>query len=263
VNWEKRKSLYPIHKKLLPFVYQSRDCKDVNDVLQIECTDTHQSILDIGCGVGNTLVELASKVDFSGYGISISANEIALASENILNHQLQDKIRFRQQSFDDPIDFKFDKAIAIESLKHSYNIEKTAHNIYEAAKPGSDIYIIDDFFKGEDEQSNDALTLKKDWNLMTLYTKTDFEGAFERAGFTKVGNIDFTDFVIPKSIMYLKIKILFFSLIEKISTNSGRKNLLAIFKSGFILELLFQTKLFSYECLIFRKAAEPDEHFSQ
>jgi SAM-dependent methyltransferase len=263
VNWEKRKSLYPIHKKLLPFIYRNRECKDVNDILQNEFSEADQDILDIGCGVGNTLIGLASKIDISGYGISISDKEIALANENCLNNRLSDKIIFKHQSFDEPIAFYFDKAIAIESLKHSFDIGKTASNIYASAKTGASIFVIDDFFKGADEKYGNAVILKNDWNLVSIYSKKDFETAFEEAGFVKAGSIDLTDYVLPKSVFLLKLKILLFSFFEKISFRPDRRNLLAIFKSGFILELMFQQELFTYECLIFRKATEPDEHFSQ
>jgi 27-O-demethylrifamycin SV methyltransferase len=263
VKWEKKKELYPIHKKLLPFTYNKKICKDVNDVLLQQPVKNGEKMLDIGCGVGNTLISFATLHEIEGLGISISSDEVMQANENLLKADLKGRINFSNQSFDEPIAFSFDKAFAIESLKHSFDIDNTAANIYASANPGAQIFIIDDFYKGVDEQYDFASMLKKDWNLSHLYSGNDFENAFVQAGFIKVGNIDFSDHVIPKSIFILKLQIFIFSVMERLSGSKSKKHLLAIFKSGFILELLFQRKLFSYECLIFRKPAEPDEHLGK
>lgn len=262
VTWEKRKAIYAIHKRLLPFLYKEVSCNDVNDVLQIEFEALKPlRILDVGCGVGNTLIKLASAFNMQGHGISISNKEIVQAKKNIVALPHGKKIHFQQQSFDDPINFCYDKAIAIESLKHSFHLNHTASNLYQAADKDATIHIIDDFFKGANDSGIYAISLKKDWNLSNLYSKADFVEAFCNAGFEVQNSIDFTEHVLRKSIFMLQLKIAIFSLLEKVSFNSARKNLLAIFKSGFILELMFQKKQFTYECLIFRKPTESDDHF--
>jgi SAM-dependent methyltransferase len=262
VNWEQRKKLYTIHKRLLPFVYKETTCEDVNDFIQLLPFHEGAHILDIGCGVGYTLIQLALKRKISGLGISISSKEIEQANQNAAINHLTSDLRFLNQSFDEAINFKFAKAFAVESLKHSYNIEVTAENIFSSASPGSKIYIIDDFFMGKGQENSYAKTLKRDWNLTSLYTKEDFESAFLKAGFSKEERIDFTGYVLPKSKMLLKAKILIFSLMEKLTRSKSRRNLLAIFKSGFILELLFQQKLFTYECLVFSRSAKANKDFS-
>lgn len=262
VTWEKRKAIYAIHKRLLPFLYKDVLCNDVNEVLQIEFESLKPlRILDVGCGVGNTLIKLASAFNMEGYGISISNKEIIQAKKNMAALPHGKNIHFKQQSFDDPINFFYEKAIAIESLKHSFNLNHTALNLYQAADKDATLYIIDDFFKGANDSGMYVTNLKKDWNLSNLYSKADFVKAFCSAGFEIQNSINFTEYVLPKSILMLQLKIAFFSLLEKISFNNARKNLLAIFKSGFILELMFQKKQFTYECLIFRKTTESDDHF--
>lgn len=261
--WEKSKSIYPIHKRLLPFYHKNKRCTDVNDALLVEFdADESHRVLDVGCGVGNTLLQFAVKLNIRGYGISISANEAALAREHSKNLGVDHLVTFQRQSFDEPIAFNYQKAIAIESLKHSFDIEHTAANLFQSANTDALVFVIDDFFVGHDEFDRLSITLKKDWNLRKLYSREDFVSAFRRAGFEEVGTIDFTQSVLPKSTVVLQLKIALFSLLQKIHPNSTKKNLLAIFKSGFILELLFQRGLFTYECLVFRKPAVSNNHLS-
>jgi SAM-dependent methyltransferase len=263
VNWEKKRELYPIHKKLLTFTYNKKICRDVNDVLLQQPIFPGEKILDIGCGVGNTLISFAAMHTIKGLGISISKDEVLQANDNLKKADVKGSIHFSNQSFDERIPFIFDKAFAIESLKHSFDINYTAANIYAAANPGAQIFIIDDFYRGVNEQEKHASMLKNDWNLIRLYSRTDFQEAFVQAGFESIGNIDFTGYTIPRSILMLQLQICIFSVIERLTGSKNKKHLLAIFKSGFILELMFQRKLFSYECLIFRKPAKSDDHLSK
>jgi SAM-dependent methyltransferase len=263
VKWEQRKQLYPIHKRLLPFIYNGHTCKDVNDLLELQSFNEAEQILDIGCGVGNTLIQLALKRKIEGLGISISSDEVRQANQNAKQNNLEAQVKFVNQNFDNHIHFQFDKAIAIESLKHSFDIDITAKNIFNAAKQGSAVFVIDDFLMGTEQQNYYTRTLKKDWNLSRLYTRKDFESAFIRAGFSGKESIDLTPYVLPKSKLLLKCRIFIFSLIEKLTFKKSRKNLLAIFKSGFILELLFQQKLFTYECLVFFRPAETNNDLRQ
>lgn len=260
-SWEKKEALYPIHKRLLPFYHKNVPCTDVNDALLAEFKErVFHTVLDIGCGVGNTLLQLAATSDIHGCGISISANEVNMAIRNSKKLGLDHRIHFIQQSFDNPIAFHFQLAIAIESLKHSFDLEHTAVNLFQSAQADSFIYVIDDFFSGHLESDRLSTNLKQDWNLHKLYSKADFVNAFTRAGFEEAGTIDFTKYVLPKSTVVLQLKIAAFSLLQKIHPNKTQKHLLAIFKAGFILELLFQRGLFTYECLIFRKPVEPNNH---
>src|SRR6188768_2516911 len=82
LQWEKKRKLYPIHKRLLPFVYKGKACEDVNDALLQEAFGPGETLLDAGCGVGNTLISFVRKKNVRGFGISISAAEIDCCKNN-------------------------------------------------------------------------------------------------------------------------------------------------------------------------------------
>jgi SAM-dependent methyltransferase len=252
-EWEKKESLYPIHKRLLQFEYNGHVCTDVNDVLLLQSFRENENVLDAGCGVGNSIIKLAVEKKINGLGISISKEEINVAKQNALRYGVENRCTFLCQGFDDPISFRYQKALAIESLKHSYDLNKTAANLYAHCNPGGEIFVIDDFYLGRGTPALMELTLMDDWGLLCLYSRNDFVQAFTGAGFIQQSSYDFSGYVLPKSTLLLKLKIVSFNLLGKIYRGKIKKHLLAIFKSGFILEYLFQKKKFTYELLIFSK----------
>ena len=256
-GWEKNKGLYPIHKRLITFEYNGRACRDVNDVIHQQPFAASENVLDAGCGVGNTIIGLVGKKNVHGIGISISTAEIAAATKNALSHGVEKSCHFFNQGFDEPLHYNFNKAIAIESLKHSFNIEKTALNLYNHCNTGGRIYIVDDFYSGNGGNTGFEKQLIQDWGLQSLYSRKEFINAFTNAGFVYQSTFDFSAFIIPKSKGILQLKVAVFSFFEKATSNLIRKNLLAVFKSGFILEYLFQQKKFTYELLVFSKPPEP------
>jgi SAM-dependent methyltransferase len=256
-GWEKNKGLYPIHKRLLPFEYKGHTCRDVNDVIHQQSIASNDKVLDAGCGVGNTIIGLVADKNVTGFGISISAAEIVAANKNALSLGVEKNCHFFNQGFDEPFSFHFNKAIAIESFKHSFDINKTAINLFNHCNTGGQLYIIDDFYTGTGGDNGFEKQLIQDWELQYLYSRKDFILAFTNAGFVHQSSFDFSTFIIPKSTGILQLKVSLFAFLEKASRNLVRKNLLAVFKSGFILEYLFQKKKFTYELLVFRKPSEP------
>lgn len=263
-QWEKKRKLYPIHKRLLPFVYKGKACEDVNDALLQEAFRPGETLLDAGCGVGNSLISFVKKKSARGFGISISAAEIDCCKKNAAEQGVGESCTFFHQSFEDPFSFDFDKAIAIESLKHSFDLKRTASNLSAHCKPGGLVYVIDDFYRETyttERQSARRLHCEqalqaqyvKDWGLAGLFSKAEFQQAFTLAGFEICEETDFSAHIIPKQGIALLAKICLFRLLEKLMPVRRYKNLLAIYKSGFILEYFFQKKQFGYELLVFRK----------
>ena len=108
------------------------------------------NVLDVGCGVGGALWHLLPDGDrqsFSYHGISLSRAEIFFAEEMVRRQGLQhEKIRFDQQSFDEPLPRNtYNAIIAMESLSFSPNLENTIANLMPSLKPGGYFIIADEF----------------------------------------------------------------------------------------------------------------------
>jgi len=138
-----RKESYPIHKSI-DFDDNSGDIVDW--IIKKNLCPVGSSILDVGSGTGNTLIKLAKSKQVVGLGISISEKEVAFANEQSEKLNLTKSITFKNQSFDDPIVHeKFDVIIAIESLKHSSDLEITLKNLLKVAHKDTLFIVADDF----------------------------------------------------------------------------------------------------------------------
>jgi ubiquinone/menaquinone biosynthesis C-methylase UbiE len=105
-------------------------------------------VLDIGCGVGGTLLDLSESYagELCAAGVSISPTQVHIANTDATAHGAADRCAFLEADFMHlPFQGAFDLAIAIESLVHAPDI---AHAIGEAAAalaPGGELIICDDF----------------------------------------------------------------------------------------------------------------------
>ena len=248
---ERSRKLYPVHKKLIPFSFRGHLCSDVNDLWDALGFAASDRLLDLGCGVGNTLITLSARIGLSGMGISISNEEVEAARRNAIEAGVSERCRFYWGSFDAPFEYSYTRAIAIESVKHSHDLQAAAHRIFSQAEPDSFFYLVDDCFTGSEEGPQER-QLMKDWALIRLFTAGDFIGAFTAAGFQLEDDLDLTPHVIPRSLFLLQAKILLFSFLIRLPLGKVRRNLLSVYRSGFILEKLFAQKKMTYRLLVFR-----------
>jgi ubiquinone/menaquinone biosynthesis C-methylase UbiE len=102
------------------------------------------SFLDIGCGTGWAVGQVAKAVDYKGtfYGIDLSSGMIGKARENFMGH---DNIHFVEASSESiPLaDNQFDNIICTNSFHHYLHPEKAMKEIARLLKTGGKIYILD------------------------------------------------------------------------------------------------------------------------
>ena len=71
---------------------------------------------------------------------------------------------------------RFDLIVAVESLKHSPDIDVTLARLREALRPGGRIVIVDDFFRGDDDDRT-ARDLVANWELVGLHRAETYTSA--------------------------------------------------------------------------------------
>jgi len=238
---------YAIHKKL----NFDDDCMDIADwIIQNDLFPVGVSVLDVGCGTGNTLFKLAKHKQTSGLGISISDKEIQFANSELKKLDRHTSIAFSKQSFDDPIlHQKFDVIIAIESLKHSYDLSKTVKNLLSASHDNTIFIIADDFIIRNSGKVDEQ---KKLWKAPSFMTLAEFEAILNQNSKFQLQRHDFTKRVKVKN----SLKLRFLIQLTRASIWLSRKKSklsLEIYLGGVLLEYLYKKGAVSYQILIAKK----------
>ena len=222
---------YPIHKKFNPETFKFKHLYDW--ISKHNRIDKNTVILDAGCGVGFGSLFLAKLYGCKVTGISLSQKEIEAANKFAQQSEMNHLVDFQQKSFDEMPPNRFDLIIAVESLKHAIDLEKSINILKSALKPNGHFIVIDDFLR--DSKSKDWVieTYKKDWCLTHCLNHN-----IKKFGFVK--KEDFTEHIQPKKEYKLKILIGFCSAFKSIF------KVLTIWRGAFLLEYLYSKKDMQY-----------------
>lgn len=195
---------FTMHKTLAP--PQDTDIDDaglqlVNALaIQAAALPPGAKALDAGCGWGGTIFRACELSDGRFDGVTLSAVQQRVATEEAARRGLSDRCRFHLRSYDEPPDRGYDAVIAIESLVHSPDIGRTLDGLLAALRPGGRLVVVEDVLRDalppEDEAQ--AAILAEHWGCARLPRDGDYEGALDRAGFELVQARDLTDRVRPR-----------------------------------------------------------------
>jgi len=106
------------------------------------------AIVDLGCGLGASLIYLAGRIDMSGEGITISAAQAARAAEIIAEAGAGERVRCREGDFlslPEDLVGKADLAFSIEAFIHSPDAGRYFEQAARALRPGGKLVVCDDF----------------------------------------------------------------------------------------------------------------------
>ncbi|WP_020526733.1 SAM-dependent methyltransferase [Flexithrix dorotheae] len=244
----KQTKYYPIHKKLkFPGKNNGYDLVDwLMEKLEFR---KGEFVLDAGCGTGNTLFRLAKEKCVKGKGISISKKEIEFANSWRAKENLKGEVEFRETSFDAPLKTKFNKIIAIESLKHSEQIKHTMENLADAISQNGKFIIIDDFLE---IPSPIATKQKQLWNANGFVSLKEMIALLEENKAFEVVTYDLTSQVIQRPFSKLIFMLFWVRNIRFFAFGKFRLNL-DIYLGGLLLELLYHKQQASYIAIIATK----------
>ena len=239
----KRQHSYPIHKRLNPDILQYAD---IYEWISQEVNFTPKSnVLDAGCGVGYGSMLLASQHDIRVTGISLSDLEIVQARKVATSKNLDQRVKFQLQSFDDLAEKSFDVIIAVESVKHSFDLQHTLQVLVNALKPNGQLLIVEDFYL-QKELTKTAKKYVKDWKLLDAFR---FEDYFQVLSHDKCQLTDLTASMFLKN----KRKIQFQLALSNIFQITQKAALSRIFRGGFYLDQLYAERLMKYQVLQYYK----------
>ncbi|MEQ8238800.1 MAG: methyltransferase domain-containing protein [Cyclobacteriaceae bacterium] len=230
---------YPVHKKL-----KLDAGPDILDwIKDLRLFHKGSKVLDAGCGSGYSLAYFQRHFDIHGLGISISEKEIAFAQSW---SKSLDNIRFEVRSFDDPLKDKFDIVLAIESLKHSVDLESTLKNLVQSLAEGGHMIIVDDFVIENSEMVSEQKQL---WLANSFCDLKSIRNLLEKMNVQIVESHDFTENVALRGAIWLSILTSVTRLIRLISPFKYRRNI-DTFLGGLILEKLYRKGKVQYCALL-------------
>lgn len=242
-----RRGKYPIHKRLR---FDDASVKDTYEwVAQRFAVPASGVILDAGCGVAFGTLYLASQTGAAVVGISVSDAEVRQAARNVDTAGRGEQVSIRCQSYDDLGAGAFDMIVAIESLKHSPDLQRSLRSLVRALAPGGRMVIVEDLYTGGINHPS-ARQMAKDWLLAKNYREADYLDCLA-AG--KVRSFDLTKRVKVPGRLSSAAALLAVQAYLKAGSRKHRKALQA-FRGGLHLQRLFAGGLMRYKAIEFVKA---------
>jgi cyclopropane fatty-acyl-phospholipid synthase-like methyltransferase len=163
-------------------------------------------VLDLGCGVGNSLIFLASHSIIRGTGITLSGVQAEYAARNIEQAGLTGRVDCLQGDFLHlpPTIAPAQLAFSIEAFVHSPDPERYFAASAEHVVPGGLLVVCDDFVseRAQGRPSRRSARLLDDvrtgWLARSLVTLAHADACAHRAGYRRIKDLDLT--------MYLDVR---------------------------------------------------------
>ena len=161
-------------------------------------------IVDIGCGIGGSMVQLHNKTGASAVGITISPVQSTLGRKLLNSEGLEDVCRIISGNFltdriRDASGERFDLAYAVESFLHMERAEAFFQKCSEVIEHQGTLILCDDFL------NNNAISGKKDrdllervrkgWHAVNLLPIKQVKEKASAFGFTLTEEKDLTPFL--------------------------------------------------------------------
>ncbi len=201
-----------IHRELwAPGVRSAEEAKRtvnaiLGDAIQAEAVEA-PTVLDLGCGVGGTLIELAQRFARGRlHGVTLSPRQVEMAKALIREHGLSDRVsvhlgdfhRLRLSTGEEPV--RADTVIAVESFAHASDAEAFFRTAATHLRPGGALLLVDDFLVRRREDLDDpgrrlAGDFARGWRLGTLLTPDQVAGTASRSGLALTANVDLTPLI--------------------------------------------------------------------
>ena len=210
-------------------------------------------VLDAGCGLGGTLLHLASSLGGTFTGLTLSEQQARIGREAAARAGLQDRIDIQVRSYDAPPDQHFDLIVAIESLAHSTDPATSVRALASRLAPGGIMAIVDDKPEPAARGSKDLELFKSGWRLPVLWGSRDYHEALREQGLTPIANHDLTPHLRPRSLGQIRRLELLNRLVHRVVPIEGFRAMLDSYHGGLALERLYRQALMKYRLLIARR----------
>jgi SAM-dependent methyltransferase len=217
-------------------------------------------VLDAGCGLGGTMIDLAARHGGTFTGLTVSRKQAAIGRRAIARAGLTQQVRIVVQSYDVPPPGPFDLILAIESLAHSPDPAVSVQGLTRRLARGGIIAIVDDMPEqsmvvGHQSPVDDLATFKAGWRCPVLWGAAEYEAAFAARGLSLVTKRDLTPQVRPRSLGQIARLERLNRVLHRAVPSGAWRSLMDAHHGGLALERLYRRGRMKYRLLIARRDA--------
>ncbi len=206
-------------------------------------------ILDAGCGLGGTMLELVCRYDGTAVGLTLSPEQRRRAALEAAARGMADRVDVRVQTFDAPPPGPFDLIVAIESLAHSSDPHVSVTALASGLRPGGWFVIVDDMPEAEALGSADFEIFRRGWEAPVVWTRRDYLAAFTHLGLRTDVDRDLT----PESPVRTLTRIRRLEVVNRCAhalvPHAGWRGVLDSYYGGLALERLYRRGAMRYRLL--------------
>lgn len=259
LSYRDRFASFTMHKRLGIDDANSRTAgvEYVNDrMLAVADLQPEPRVLDAGCGFGGTIFHWQPRIGGRYEGITLSRVQLAVAQREARRRGTADICQFRLQSYDGPLGTGFDAVVAIESLIHSPNLDRTLPNLAGALARGGVLLVLDDMAACDLDchRPVEAELLRRHWGCARYWTYDDYRNGLDRAGLSLVREEDLSALMRPRRQEVLDRLELTYSLLHRRLPLPPVRTVLSAYLGGIALERLHGSADVHYRLLVARKA---------
>lgn len=227
-------------------------------------------VLDAGCGLGGTMLELAQRLHAQCVGLTLSHGQAATASRAARDAGCESAVRVLVQSYDTPPDGPFDLIVAIESLAHSPSPEVSVRALARVLAPGGLLVVVDDMpepaagrssaqssaqSSGQGADQTDDLTrFKAGWRCPVLWSRAAYLAAFVDLGLELVVDRDLTQDARPRPLWRIRALESVNRVVHRTVPSGALGEVLDSHLAGLALERLTRRGVMHYRLLIARRS---------
>ena len=214
-------------------------------------------VLDAGCGLGGTMLDLAGRCSARFTGVTLSERQAAVGRAAAAKAGLASRITIEVGSYDDPPPGPFDLAIAIESLAHSPHPETSIGAIAAQLAPGGRLAIVDDMPEPQARGTRDLAWFQSGWRAPVLPSAAQLEAMLGRQGLEVVVHRDLTDELQQRTLARIAQLEKLNRVLRRFAPSGGIAELLDSYRGGLALERLYRFALMRYRLIVAEKRSAP------
>jgi cyclopropane fatty-acyl-phospholipid synthase-like methyltransferase len=158
------------------------------------------TIVDLGCGLGASLLYLAGRIDMLGEGITLSPLQAARAAQIIAEAGAGERVRCREGNYlavPDDLAGAADLAFSIEAFIHSPDPDRYFEQASRTLRPGGKLVLCDDFRTstappGTPRGARWLRDFRTGWHASSLLTVEEVRAMAANHGLTLARDLDLT-----------------------------------------------------------------------